>query len=187
MYAGIALGGGKGAGKTMIQEYLLNTRPSFVPIYAKMGIVDEYMKAFGHDYVKSRDDAELIEWSDKVLKPTRGSVVLGGLDRQVAKAWSLGQVPISADLRMPDENAWFAAHKFLQIYVESPEELRKERIIARDGDLRNYKPDDDTEKFYQDLKYQYIITNDCDIHALYVQVERVVSQFFPASVNADTA
>jgi hypothetical protein len=182
MFTGIALGGGKGAGKTTIQDYILATRDYTAPIFAKQGIVKAYEKAFGHSYDKARDDGELVPWSTKTLAGQRVEIVLGGLQDQLD---SLGGqfTPVNADLRFKEENCWFEEHGFLQIKVDSDEEHRIARLTARDGSLKNYKPNDPTETGWPHLKYNYGVENNSSFRTLFLQVESILERYFVRKVH----
>jgi hypothetical protein len=166
MFYGIAIGGNKGNGKDFVLDYLCATRPDHQIVRCKTPIVERYEKIVGHAYNKGRDDAELIEISATQIR--------GGPhgNDQICKDYLIDVVPdviesgklvFIPDMRRVPENEAARDHLNLMcMYVWASEETRKRRTISRDGDLRNYKPDDDTEREVEHLRYHYIVDNDRD-------------------------
>lgn len=166
MFYGLAIGGNKGNGKDFIMEYLRATRPEHEVVRCKTPIVQRYERIVGHPYEKPRDDAELILISaTQIRKGPSGndSICKDYLIDVVPDVIEAGKLVFIPDMRRIPENE--ACHDHLSLmclYVWASEETRKRRILARDGNLDSYKPDDDTEKEVESLQYHYVVDNDRD-------------------------
>lgn len=164
MFNGVALGGNKGNGKDFVLDYLCETRPSHQIVRCKTPIVERYEEIVGHTYSKGRDDAELIHVSATQIRggPTGNDQICKDyLLAFVPKVVATGKLVFIPDMRRVPENEAARDHLDLMcLYVWASEETRQRRIIARDGNLDNYKPDDDTEKEVESLRYHYQVNND---------------------------
>lgn len=158
MYIGIAISGQKGNGKDVIADYIRATRRNVVILRSKTPIVEAFEEARGLTYDKARDDSALIEFS-RGLRMEDPLVVARWLGRKIRQSAHKGLFPVVPDMRFHDENAVCHENGMLMIKVEAAESVRKDRIIARDGSLDNYKPDSETERHIDDLQYQYVIDN----------------------------
>lgn len=166
MFYGIAIGGNKGAGKDFFADYIMRTRKDTKLIRCKTPIVERYEQIVGHPYDKARDDAELIHVSATMIRggPNgNDNICKDYLVDVVPDAVSEGYLPIIPDMRRVPENE--ATHDILSlmcIKIEASLETRRTRTIRREGHFNNWKPDDDTEREVDSLKYHYVIDNDRD-------------------------
>lgn len=181
MFTDIAIGGFKYSGKTTVQEYLCKTRSYLSPVFCKQPIVDAFEKYAGHKYNKATDDAALIDFSRTILRRDNPLVVVEYLKVEVPRLHAAGFQLVSADMRFPTENEYFKDNGFLCLKVDASEEVRLARGLARDGTIDNYKPEDDTERFADELFYHYIVSNETSERVLFLQVERVIGRHFPRS------
>src|SRR5579872_2994060 len=187
MFTDIAIGGFKYSGKTTVQEYLCKTRSYLSPVFCKQPIVDAFEKYAGHKYNKATDDAALIDFSRTILRRDNPLVVVEYLKVEVPRLHAAGFQLVSADMRFPTENEYFKDNGFLCLKVDASEEVRLARGLARDGTIDNYKPDDDTERFADELFYHYIVSNETSERTLFLQVERVIGRHFPRSASSEFA
>lgn len=164
-FIGIALGGKKFAGKDLILDYLVATRPRTQIIRCKTPIVEAYERIVGHPYDKGRDDAELIIVSREQIRggPNGNDNICGDYLRgMLPRAAIQGYLPLVPDMRRKPENEACLYVGMLCVKIEASEEVRKERGMRRDGHLRNWDPNDATEMDVDEQHYHYVIDNNKD-------------------------
>lgn len=185
MFNGIAIAGNKGNGKDFILDYLRATRLNHEVVRCKTPIVERYEQIVGHPYEKSRDDAELIHVSATVIRggPNgNDEIVKDYLIEHAPTVIEQGKLVFIPDMRRIPENEACHDHLGLMcLHVWASEETRKRRTLKRDGHLDNYKPDDDTEREIESLRYHYVVDNDRDDDGKWAfsQVENYLSRFGP--------
>lgn len=164
-FIGIAIGGCKFAGKDLILDYLVETRPNTQIVRCKTPIVEAYERIVGHSYDKARDDAELIIVSRDQIRggPSGNDNICGDyLRATLPRVATQGYLPLVPDMRRKPENDACIALRMLCVKVEASEEMRAERGMRRDGSLKNWSPTDATETDVEDQFYHYVIDNNRD-------------------------
>jgi dephospho-CoA kinase len=160
-YLGIAFGGRKGNGKSLLADYLCRTRKAVI-MPSKTPIVQAFEKWSGRTYDKGRDDQQLIRFSTEIARAKNPNLVADWLEVAVPATAKTGAIPIVPDMRFFQENRVLRRLGMLCIKVDARESTRQARTIARDGDLRNYDPYSPTEVDIDRLTYDTIIDNDRD-------------------------
>jgi hypothetical protein len=158
-YLGIAFGGRKGNGKSLLAEYLASVRPVRI-LPSKTPIVEAFELWAGHPYEKARDDQRLIRFSTEIARVENPLIVADWLERNVPLYAAGGYLPVVPDMRFHAENDVLRRIGVFCIKVNASETTRRARTIARDGDLRNYDPLSATEQEIDELTYDAAIDND---------------------------
>src|SRR5579872_211903 len=203
MSQGIAFGGHKCAGKDEALAYVLATRANFMTVRCKTPIVQgyEYWKSQGNavqwlpdgtaehvtvpvpatfwQYVKERDDREMIWYSKNILRTFDNLVVAKYLEKRIPDVIRNEWLPAIPDMRFPEEAKTCADLGLTLIKIEASEEVRKQRMMQVYGNLNHWVPDDPSEKYVDSLKYNYIVTNEGSMVSFHLQLERVISRYYP--------
>lgn len=162
-FVGIAFGGRKGSGKDTLAALFTLTRPNAVNVKCKTPIVAAFEKFIGHSYDKGRDDAALIQYAGQTAREENPYLVAEYLAVRIPEVVAAGGIPIVTDMRMPEESkALFYNLNMLCVNVETSPEVQMRRIRSRDGDLRNYKPNDITETHIDQLDYLLWVNNNSE-------------------------
>jgi hypothetical protein len=175
-YTGIAFGGRKGNGKSLLASFVLKSHEKSVLLPSKTPIVEAFERWSCRPYDKARDDDKLIRFSTEIARRRNPDLVTDWLEAAIPEAARSGSIPIVPDMRFCAENRVLRRLGMLCIKVEAREETRVARTIARDGDLRNYDPYSPTEREIDHLTYDYVIDNDADDEGMsaILQLERIL-------------
>lgn len=162
IFNGIAIGGHKAAGKDTLAAYILRTRGNARIVRSKTPIVEAFEKHYRVTYDKQQHDQQLMDFSKHIARKQNPRIVAEWLAHRLPALCAQGEIPIVADMRFHDENAAVLDAGFACIKVFATERACKSRILAREGTLANYRPDDPTEIEIDDLKYHYEVNNTRD-------------------------
>lgn len=162
MFNGIAFIGLKAAGKDTFLDYIVSQVPRIIVLRTKTPLVEAYEKIVGHPYEKARDDAELMFYSRTKLRPENPNIVVDYLNTAVPEALAKNRsIPVIPDLRfLIEADMCYDSLNMFCIRIETSLETRKKRIIARDGDLQNFNPEDPTEVEIPLMRSHYTIDNE---------------------------
>ncbi len=90
MYIGIALGGRKGNGKSLIAEHLCTMGLGAIIVPSKTPIVEAFERHYGQTYVKARDDQALIQYSTEIARPKNAKIVAEWLEAKIPAYYAGG-------------------------------------------------------------------------------------------------
>lgn len=174
-YFGIALAGRKCAGKDTVMNAIMAVYPGvFRMIRCKQPIVDGFVAwRGGAPYVKPDDDEMLIQYSSEIARHENPKIVSEYLQQQIAQCLDdrryadgakkhIAYLPIIPDLRFPDENATLLRLNVLRLKIHADLEILKNRTFERDGNLRAWQPENETERHVDEMHYDEIIDNNAN-------------------------
>lgn len=137
-------------------------------------------------YIKTRDDADLIWFSSNVIRDRKignPQICSKYLMEHIPPVIGRGNIPVVPDMRRFEENDTLFrdlqrnGYPMLCMKLEASMEVLMQRTIDRDGDLRNWHPDDDTEREVDELRYHYIVDNNKnEMRPLVMQLETVLAR-----------
>lgn len=175
----IAVTGHIRSGKDSVCDYIYNSNwgSNFKILYFAEGIEEIIRRYFPEAFEGNNKPRKYYQVIGQFMRTVNPDVWVNYTNKQYERFLFGGfQNFLVTDLRQHNEYDWLKENGFTVIKVEAEPEIRLERM-RQAGDKFNLEDlNHETEQQINDLKYDYLITNNTTLEDLYKQVDFILDE-----------
>jgi dephospho-CoA kinase len=131
-----------------------------------------YHGIFGHN--GSKKDRDGYQWFGQAMRARQGDIWIQNVEPLLQYNLAKNNHVIFTDMRQPNEYEHLKANDFVMIKVDTPLDIRIERMKAAGEEVREEFLTHETESHMDSFQYDYIIHNDSTLENLHRQVYNVM-------------